>query len=591
MEKKKIILPTKKYFKALEEDLSIKVSLDKEETLLREGDTNIIIDVAELFNTERNESKKYKIYGKIAMIFKNLYTGNTEYNPLMRNLYLNGDGSVIVNEGYMPYNEFAFFRNDVLREVNQINAGSTPTFSQNLTLSGYTGHTTVTALQAAYHNWNIYLTYIHAQDDAYPISYTLSGGTTYNFTAGDGIPFMVVDNGNYYSLISSVEHGINENEYVIISGITLNNTIPISGRTFYVDTIGDEMYNSEKYVINVLKNQFSGTTLINDGDFILCKRCVDKNNISGTTSQYYVHKHKTLTTTKDYIADKIGFESLTWHDEKKLLFKNSEDTYDFLVEKNRMESMLYDFKETFILSGITNNLGYTPTEVYVSIVFRNGNGYFYQPAKVGYKFHFHDTWIDNHFSGNTSNETNLSGHTFTSNTTTDTFTGGTSLDLGTILTGAFVEYNESELKERIISESYYKIVPRADIFYYNQNNPSYYSGASNDNMFGLFFQPHHRVKLRQLSPYVETSKTNILDNLPQNSKFYQNEGLWKWRDLYDHGYIDTDGYGTDYPFVNGIHHIKNNINFYLRNESKFINKVDGIEGLLNKNFKNKITDC
>jgi hypothetical protein len=69
-----------------------------------------------------------------------------------------------------------------------------------------------------------------------------------------------------------------------------------------------------------------------------------------------------------------------------------------------METLLYDFKEPIILSGITNNLGYTPTEVYVGVFLRNGNGYFDYPPKVGYKFNFHDTWIDNHFSGTTSNE-------------------------------------------------------------------------------------------------------------------------------------------------------------------------------------------
>ena len=32
----------------------------------------------------------------------------------------------------------------------------------------------------------------------------------------------------------------------------------------------------------------------------------------------------------------------------------------------------------------------SPTEVYVSAIFRNGNGYFNYPPKVGYKFNFHN---------------------------------------------------------------------------------------------------------------------------------------------------------------------------------------------------------
>ncbi len=63
-----------------------------------------------------------------------------------------------------------------------------------------------------------------------------------------------------------------------------------------------------------------------------------------------------------------------------------------LVERNRMEALLYDFKEPFILTGLTNNLGYLPTEVYASVILKNSNGYFEYPPKVGYSFNFHDTF-------------------------------------------------------------------------------------------------------------------------------------------------------------------------------------------------------
>jgi hypothetical protein len=71
------------------------------------------------------------------------------------------------------------------------------------------------------------------------------------------------------------------------------------------------------------------------------KRCLDKDNITGTTSQYYVHKMKTLRGINDYILDKAGFESSIWRDEKKILFENSEGANDVLVERNRMESLLF----------------------------------------------------------------------------------------------------------------------------------------------------------------------------------------------------------------------------------------------------------
>lgn len=594
MIKKQIILPTKKFFKSEEEDLDLRIDLEKNENILRENDKNVVLDIEALFDKERNQSKKYKIFGKIKMIFRNMYSGTTNYTYLKDRLYLlSDDGTDPLWTGYLPYNEFAFLRNDTLREINTPNSGSTITdFSQNISLTtGNTGHTTVTVIDAPYQNWNIYLSYVYSGDTSYPMKYTTSGGTTYSFTAGDGIPFVVSETSSDYKLTTQVEHGLSEGEYIVLSGGTLTSSVPLSGRTFYVNSVGDEYYNSEKYVVNISKAQFSGASVITDGIVVLGKRCLDINNISGTTSQYYVHKHKTLTSAQDYILDNAGFEKPIWEEERKLVFENFSGVNDVYVEGNRMESLIYDFKNPFVLSGITNNLGYTPTEVYVTVIFRNGNGFFNYPPKVGYKFHFHDTWVDQHFSGTTSNETSLSGVTFTGNTnavgyTGFTFTSGATLESGSTLYGAFVEYNEQEFRERTVSEAYHKITIPTTIFNHLQNNSSFYSGASSNNLAGLFFQPHYRVKLRQLSPYIETADTNDILNLPENTKYDSTTGLWKWRDLYDHGYVDTDGFGTDFPFVNNIHYVKNNINFYLRNEKEHRNKVDG----LNKFNRRKI-DC
>lgn len=603
MEKKKIILPTKRFFKSNEEDLNLRINLDETEALLRQGDRDVVLDIPTLFEEERNESNNFKIYGKIKMVFRNLYSGTTGFEPILRKLYDVNDG-IGIAKGFLPYNEFAFLRNDVVREVNTPNQGSDLTsFSQQLTLSETPEHTLITPITAPYQNWNIYLSYIYDQDSDYEMNYTLSGGTTgttYSSTAKDGIPFRVVDNGTYLSFVSPVEHGMVGGEFITISttgntfyvpsGTGYTTTTSLSGRTFNIESVGDSTYNSEKYILNVLKSDFiSGTTL---GNVIFGRRCINKNDINNTLSEYYVHKHKTLTEQSDYILDKAGFESSIWEDEKKILFENALGDNDVIVERNRMESLIYDFKNPLTLTGITNNLGYTPTDVYVTVILRNGNGYFNYPPKVGYKFNFHNTWIDNHFNGNDSIETGITTTSISSNATGYTFTGGTELPIGTVLTGAFVEYNDSEMKERIISESFHKFTARVDLFNHEQNNSTInFSGVTSTNPSGLYYQPHYRVKLRQLSPYIETSTTDDIFNLPENCKYYQNEGQWKWRDLYDPGFIDIDGFGVDYPFINNIHYVKNDINFYLRNEEFYRNKTDGINSFNNKPNGTNLTDC
>ena len=587
--KKEILLPSKRYKKADEQDLTLNIGLETSQTLLRIGDKDIILDIDKLYDKERNESNKYKIYGKLKMVFRNMYSGDTSYDYLQERVYLNGRGDGSDNPtlaGFLPYDEFAFLRRDLYRKVvtpSTVSGSTLGDYTPSLTYVGSTDHTTITPITAPYHNWNLYLSYVYSGDTNYQMTYTLTGDTKISFKSGDGIPFRLSNTFNsYYEFTAPVEHGMSSGEFVTFSGTTISGAV--SGRTYYIDSVGNEIYNSEKYVINILKKEFKTTTSI--PTLVIGKRCIDKNNITDSTSQYYIHKHKLLTTSTDYIMDNIGFESPIWEEEKKILFENAAGANDTIVERNRMESVLYDFKEPFILTGLTNNLGYTPTEVYVTTLFKNGNGYFNYPPKVGYKFNFHDTWIDEHFNGTTSNESTMGvGGTFIRQGIT--FTSGSTLTKGTILNGAFVEYNKKELKERIICESFQKFTNPTTIFDYGQDDSTIFSGSSATNMFGLYYQPHHRVKLRELSPYTESAKTKDIFNLPENAKYDSAEGMWRWRDLYDHGYVDIDGYGTKFPFTNGIHYVKNDINFYLRNERFHTNKQDGISKFKNK----KIIDC
>ncbi|MEY4572050.1 MAG: hypothetical protein RLZ10_1276, partial [Bacteroidota bacterium] len=398
---KQILAPNKRFKKAEEEDLDLKISLESSESLMRLGDRDIVLDLEKLFNKERQDSIDYKIYGKIKMVFRNMYRGDSLYDYLSEKLALHGDGSDGDFSGYLPYDEFALLRRDLYRQVNTPASGTTVGFNSNLSYTGPTGHTAISTMMAPYHNWNLYLSYVYSGDTNHSMTYTLSGTTKtagsniISFKSGDGIPFRVsYTEGNFYELTSPVEHGMKQGEYITLSGVTF--TGATSGRTYQIDSVGNEFYNSEKYVINLSKSSFKSGTTIGTGTNILFtgKRVLDIGNLANTTSTYYVHKHKLLTNTNHYIMDNVGFETPIFENEKKILFENSAGVNDVLVERNRPESVLFDFKEPFQLSGITNNMGYTPTEVYVSIFFRNGNGYFNYPPKVGHKFNFHDSWID-----------------------------------------------------------------------------------------------------------------------------------------------------------------------------------------------------
>jgi hypothetical protein len=572
MEKKKIINPSKRFFGAEEEDLNLTVRLNESEVLLREGDRNIELDIATLFDKERNESDNYKIHGKLKMVFRNMYLGTSSYPPLKQRLYLLGDGSDGDFKGFLPYNEFAFLRNDVVREVlTTPPTNDLGTFNTVRSKVGGNGHVDISPLEAPYHNWSLYLTYACGKDNQHPMRYSLTDGLIFDFVAGDGIPFRVIDDGVFFKFTSPVKHGINKGEFVVLKGGVFTNEVPVSERIFSVMDVGDGVHESEYYVIRIPKAAFPAE--VNLPTVVFGRRCLDKGRINDTLSEYYVHKHKVISDSGDYIMDKIGFESAIWEDERKILFENSAGENDVIVERNRMESLIYDFKTPLKTAGLVNNLGYTPTEAYVSIVFRNGNGHFEYPPKVGYRFNFHDTWLDAHFEGDASLETNIPSTTFTNGE--HVFTKGEVLPIGSVMNGGFVEYNKYELRERIVSEAFHRITNHQHVFDYDQASPSAIQGASNNNKFGLYYQPHYRVKLKELSPYVETAFTSNIYNIPQNAKYFPSDGQWRWRDVYDHGFIDTDGNGTNFPFMNNTHYVKNDINFYLRNEVTFNNKKDG----------------
>ena len=390
MKKKRIILPTLRYENAPAEDLNISVGFKEEKSLLRTDDRDIVLNLADEFSAERSACNRYKFYGKMKMVFRNLYGGMSPYEYLKERLVLVSDGSDENFCGYLPYNEFVFLRDDLYYETTLpvSMSGMTGFTGFTLVMSGSTEHQTITPIIAPYFNWNIYLSYVYDHDDAYPMTYTLSGYTVQpiSFVSGDGIPFRAEETDTNYILTSPVEHGINQGEYIVIDG-----------RYYYVNSVGTQIYNSEKYVINILKSQVSGVTF---NPLLIGRRCIDIDDKDNSTSQYYVHKHKTLTSFDGCIIDKVGFESPIWEDEKKILYQNSAGVPDVLVVRNRMEAVLFDFKEPFVLTGITNNLGYTPTDLYASMIFRNGDGYFNYPPKIGYSFNMHDTWIDEQFDGN-----------------------------------------------------------------------------------------------------------------------------------------------------------------------------------------------
>jgi hypothetical protein len=563
----KITLPQKRYSGAPSTDLNEPLYLSTTQGVLSESDRYVNVDLAQLFAEERKASETYRIYGKFSPLFSNAYTGTTTYPPLLNTLYLTQDpliSGAANYAGYLPYDEFAFIRRDVTRDV-RTSGGTYQEVVGNF-------HQEVFPREAMTRNWNHYLTYVSGQDSTRVLGYTDGAGKTLNWVVSDGLPIHVRYDALQRLCICEcvVEHGLSDGDYVLIQGLLYK---PVS--------LGSAVYGSEKTIFNIPMAQISG---VRSGLYTF-KRVKDPENISETTSQYYLHQHSIISGPEDFVVDKCGFENSIFEDQAKLDFENPDGRHEVLKEKERGEVLLIHYKKALNRLLYTNNKGVPITEVYLTTVLRNGQGFFTLP-KLGYSFHFHDDYADAYFSGDASGE-----KAFTSTPLQKsgyTFQLGNALPLNATLTGALVEYNKGELSERIVSEALHKFTLDPQIFDHGQTDGARYAGASPENPFGYFYRPHQRISLRTYSSYLEESPAQgAPDVFPPQAIYFEKDKVWRWRELYDQGFVDDEGRGTDFPFINGAHYAIFHQNFYVRSEYHYAASQQVLTPFLNRNYRNE----
>jgi len=126
------------------------------------------------------------------------------------------------------------------------------------------------------------------------------------------------------------------------------------------------------------------------------------------------------------------------------------------------------------------------------------------------------------------------------------------LNVDDIIKGDFCEYNFMEQKEYVISPLYHKY----------SFNPIYFLDNSPLTLpSGYAYEPHYRVPIRVFSDYLEYGNKGAVDNIPNYAWYSQYNETFIWRDIYTYGYLDADGLGVDYPFINGSHYPFKNILF------------------------------
>ena len=555
----RVVLGTLRYKSAPETSFALQVPFVQNVKEIVEYDRSVTLSLAQAFDDERQKSTVFRPTAKFSIIFKNAYTGKTNYEPFENNLYYVNAKELAKRQcaegaqnvswyGFPQYNEFDFIRNDY-------------------NVPGYTvppnNHVTFISQSASSYNWNFYLSYPYSNNYSKSLNYADSQSpNVYNWVSGAGIPFIitnVVDTGNnLVSFRCPVKHGLVEGEYVELS-------IPYNGNKYFeVYSLGDGRVNSEYYVFNIFNYGFVGNTY-NDNVNGTFKRVLDINNPTDTTSEYYVKQLKIISSENDSILNKSGFEQNVFGQTRK--FEGSGFTPDKkskVTVKEGSQSYTVAFNKDFDLNGLLDNQKRPVSEVYFSVIWKGYFGWMFGSngqLKQGYDFNLQlvnnkpNIWWDR---GNVNSNTGfpIANYTTPLNTLGSQFYYVKTLPEGQIIDGDFCEWNDYEQIERTLSTLYHKLTFNETYFDVRVGR-----NESNLNQLGYYYQPNHKMTLRVYSDYTEDGNASNMVGVPDYAYFSTSNNTFLWRDIYTYGYLDQNNRGVDYPFINGKHYPYKNFVF------------------------------
>jgi hypothetical protein len=578
----RIVLGSLRYKTSTNTDLSIPTPLVQNSKNLQEFDRSIDINLAQVFDDERQKSTVFRPACKFQLLYYNSYTGTTNYGPLENNLYYinqneltlaqcNANADAISWEGFPQYHEFDFIRSDY-------------------NVSGYTqppnNHINFISKSASTYNWNFFVSYpyknlynktLHYYDgnSISPVSWNVSDGIPFKIKATD----VFINGSRVIQFRCPVKHGLKVGEFA-------NVTIPSKNynQTFQVFELGDGLPDTNEYIFNIFNIGYPSTTFGNN-DVGTFKRVVNFENPNDTTSEYYVIQHKILTNVEDYVMTNAGFEQNIFGSRKK--FESAVYTPNNVSRvsiKEGAQSYSLSFNKDIDVNELRDNQKRPITELYITTVWK---GYFgltfglqnkygdYVGLKQGYEFNLPLNTITNYPSNwwrnlnSLSNFVNGNGQQYPLGTLPllNNLSNGLgpnrgpilfkymeSLKKDDILEGGIYEWNSYEQTERLISDMYHKFTFNPFVFDISKTD-------DNSNQFGYYYQPHNKIKIRSFSEYIELGSVQNVVDVPDYAYFSTTYNSFIWRDLYSYGFNGSDNSGVDYPFLNGTHYPYSNFVF------------------------------
>lgn len=535
----RIVKGSERFAGSTDNDMSLDIELKGGQKNFVEKDRTTILNLAERFDKERQISNKIRVSGKITNIFENDIVGTSSYEPFLNNLFYVNPEVTVQNgspfKGYPPADEFTFVRTTVPSNHISYNSESASTY-----------------------NWRVYLSYPFENDYDQELQFEDEQTNIINqYVVSDGIPFIIKNKKSRGKNLIYFYCAYNHNLQI---GDSIELTQPIDGRTiFEVYSLGDNSYGNDKKVFTIYNfgyQQFFENTV---GNF---KRIIDINNPEETKSEYYCRKHKILTNSKDVDIVKLAYEQNPFFIEKKLQYSAlTPNNVERLAVKEDNQTFSLTFNKDIDITGLRDNNKRPLSSLFVTIVKCGYVGWFNNsvPAgnttsiEVGWDMNFSKDQIDGWWSKlNPYNRDNLPNNHYTLNGRNFYFTK--ELEIGTEIKGDICEWNEYDQQENVLSSINHKIS-------FNLNNFNDGSDENPNIPNGYSYKPHHEVKVKEFSDSIEFGDKDKVDQFPDYAFFSDYDQQWRWRDLYEYGFIDENGKGVDFPFLNGSHYPFKEITF------------------------------
>ena len=513
---------------------NVKTNITQTNRLFAPNEINRIVNQYDEFELERNLSTKYRVFGTIKTLFSNpLFEvddsndddwGITSNNwgifdePRFRDKTFPPNGINIADDEDLTYRE-SF--HEYLKEVDGwfgyyepfdvTNPQVMCSFREMTPNSTHFEFTPINGVS----NWGLSITYPYSIDDSH----------------------FLVDGGLYISEVNTVEiggrvmntfrtpvgHGLISGDNVSLSGLSP----AIANGTYRVKQLGGIDGSMAEYIF-VVDTSREPVTSINNGRL---RKVIGFSANNRRESRYYYRLFKTITEDNDYELYPLSFG--------KNIFSDQTVQYNFNGGSGTTEDI--------DIGSLRDNLGRPLSEIYLTIVKKENYGFGSISSGLNVPLNENDWPVldipdvrlihngtSTPFDSHTPLETNIT------------------VDQG-IYYGDIVEYNDFTLEEVVLSEVRHR---------FNTKNRE-----TNGRQEGYFYKPHHKIKIREFSEYIEQGDDTVY-GVPDYATDL-GDGRLLWRDLLSLGFSDVDNVPLDYPFTNGCHYLYDNIQFTLRRQDPF----------------------